>query len=79
MIFGQFPLEVRYGVAVSEFGDHARCAPVSHRQIGNRVVHSGLVSSDDYRGSSAGDDVERGLASHAGAAADHDDLLTLEL
>jgi hypothetical protein len=48
-------------------------------QLGNGVIDTAFRASNDHRAATAIDDVERGLASHAGAAADDNDLLTVEL
>jgi hypothetical protein len=48
-------------------------------QLGHGVIDAGFRASNDHRAATAIDDVERGLASHAGAPADHNDLLPVEL
>jgi hypothetical protein len=48
-------------------------------QLGNGVIDTAFRASNDHRAATAIDDVERGLASHAGTAADLNDLLTVEL
>jgi hypothetical protein len=47
-------------------------------QLGHHVIDPFFRASNDHRAATAIDDVQRGLAPHAGTAAEHDDLLTLE-
>ena len=48
-------------------------------QLGHGVIDTGFRASDDHRAAAVVDDIDRDLPSHAGAAADNDDLLGLEM
>ena len=53
--------------------------PRPARQLGDGVVDTGFRASDDHRAAAVIDDVDCDLSSHAGTAADHNDLLGLKM
>ena len=53
--------------------------PCTRCQLSDGVVDTGFRASDDHRAAAVIDDVDCDLSSHAGTAADNNDLLGLKM
>ena len=65
--------------AICQLGGDAAGLTTPARQVGDGVVDTGFRASDDHRAAAVVDDIDGDLSSYAGAAADNNDLLALEM
>ena len=72
------PMISRRGVIRQLGGDAPGCA-LPARQLSDGVANTVFGASDDHRIGAVLDDIDRNLPSHAGTAANHDDLLGLKM
>ena len=79
MLLGKRALHIGDGGAIRQLGGDPPGLATPARQLGDGVVDTGFRASYDHRAAAMIDDVERDLSSHAGTAADNNDLLGLKM
>ncbi len=79
VLLGQRTLYIRDGSAISQFGGDAPGVATPVRQLSDGVIDTVLRTSDDHRAAAMVDDIESDLPTHAGTAADNDDLLAVKV
>lgn len=73
------PLQIRDRSAIRQIGCHTPRLATPAGQLSDGVVDTRLRVSDGHRTSAVVDDVDRDLLTHAGAAADNNDLLGFKM
>jgi hypothetical protein len=72
-------LHIRDCSAIRQLGGDAPGLATPARQLSDGVVDTRFRASEDHRAAAVIDDVDRDLPTHAGTAADNNDLLGLKM